>query len=299
MRHSILIIDDEELQASNLAKALSDEFPEYDILHVSKEHDIHRVIVSHYYSVALVDLRMDGYSFDGFDVIDWISEINPYAKIIAVSAYTDEYMMKLSSCMSEGKLLAISEKDSYEMWIPKLKDIISEYYVRRSYSIVVKVLEESYANAKNEQDSYKKGVMFEDFIVNLFRQMGFIHIETRKKDSASNEVDLIIRNDIEDPFFNKFGRYIFVECKNKPEIGFDKNDFIVFNNKVLSSSGNCDLGIVFTTGDIKKTVYKEALKESKFDTKIVFLSSAEILRLIHTPRMIDEFKEIIDSQVIA
>lgn len=298
MRHSILIIDDDDVQAKNLAEALSEVFPEYKILHVSKESEIQNLIVCHYYSIALVDLRMDSYNFDGCDVIDWISEINPYAKIIAVSAYTDEYMLKLSSYMSEGKLLAISEKESYETWIPKLKDIINEYYTRRTDSIVVKVLEESYASAKNESDHHKKGVMFEDFVVNLFRQMGFVHMETRKKDSASNEVDLIIRNDIGDPFFSKFGRYIFVECKNKPELGFDKNDFIVFNNKVLSSSGNCDLGIVFTTGEVKKTVYRESLKESKFDTKIVFMSSAEILRLIHTPRMIDEFKEIIDSQVI-
>lgn len=298
MKQSILIIDDEEVQARNLAEALSNELPDFDVVYASKEEDIQTTIVSRYFSIALIDLRMDNYMFDGCEIIEWISEINPYAKVIAVSAYTEEYILKLSSYMSEGKLLAISEKESYNTWIPKLKSIILGYEKRSTDSIVVKVLEESYANAKNESDTFLKGKMFEDFVVNLFRQMGFIHVETRKKDSALNEVDLIIRNDINDPFFSKFGRYIFVECKNKPEYGFDKNDFIVFNNKVLSSSGNCDLGVVFTTGKIKSTVYKEALKETKFDSKIVFLGSSEIMQLIHTPRMIDAFKEIIDFQVI-
>ena len=58
------------------------------------------------------------------------------------------------------------------------------------------------------------------------------------------------------------------------------------------------LGIMFTTGTVKSTVLREALKECKFNSKIIFLSSSEILRLIHTPKMLDEFKEIIDEQVL-
>lgn len=298
MNKTILIIDDEELQAKNLAEALKKELPEYVFNYVWKEDEIQKAVVSTYYTIALVDLRMDGYKFDGFEIIDLISDANPYSKVIAVSAYTEEYIQKLSDYMSDGKLLSITDKDSFDKWIPKLKDIIEAYYNKGINPITVQVLEDSFAEAKNEADAFKKGKMFEDFVVNLFRQMGFVHIETRKRDAASNELDLIIRNDINDVFFNKFKRYIYVECKNKPESGIDKNDFIVFNNKVQSSSGNSDLGIMFTTGTVKSTVLREALKECKFNSKIIFLSSSEILRLIHTPKMLDEFKEIIDEQVL-
>ena len=91
--------------------------------------------------------------------------------------------------------------------------------------------------------------------------------------------------------------YIFVECKNRPELGFSKNDFIVFNKKVSSSNGDSNFGVVFTTGHIKRTVYLEALRESEKGVKILYLGSGEIARLIHTPNMLDEFKEIIDRQV--
>ena len=298
MNRSVLIIDDEELQARNLSEALKAELPNCDFFYEWKEEEIEKTIINNYFSVALVDLRMDRYQIDGFKIIDLITDVNPYSKIIAVSAYTDEYMKKLTDYMSEGKLLAVSDKESYDIWIPKLKDIIVGYFNKGINPITVQVLEDSFAEAKNEKDAFKKGKMFEGFIVNLFRQMGFIHVESRKRDAASNELDLIIRNDIDDLFFSKFKRYFFVECKNKPESGIDKNDFIVFNNKVQSSYGNSDLGIMNTTGRIKKTVLQEALKESKFNYKIVFLSSPEILRLIHTPRMLDEFKEIIDEQVL-
>lgn len=298
MNRTIIVIDDDEIQAKNLAEALQEELEDCEIIYEWREDEIEKTVINTFYSIAFVDLRMDAYRFDGFKIIDLITEVNPYAKIIAVSAYTDEYMKKLSDYMSDGKLLGISEKDAFDKWIPKLKDMIKGYYNKGLNPITVQVLEDAFATAKNEKDAFKKGKLFEDFIVNLFRQMGFIHIETRRRDSASNELDLIVRNDIDDTFFIKFGRYIYVECKNKPETGIDKNDFIVFNNKIQSSFGNCDLGIMFTTGRIKKTVFEEALKECKFNTKIVFLASSEILRLIRTPRMLDEFKEIIDSQIL-
>ena len=98
-------------------------------------------------------------------------------------------------------------------------------------------------------------------------------------------------------FFSKFKRYIFAECKNKPNKGFDKNDFIVFHKKVESSAGDSDLGVVFSTGSIKRTVYLEALKEAKGSVKILYMSSPEIMQLIHSSNMLEEFKLIIDKQV--
>ena len=298
MNRTILIVDDDELQAKNLATALAQELKDYQIISEWRENEIFNAVVKNFYSVALVDLRMDRFKFDGFDIMNLIGDVNPFAKTIAVSAYTEEYMQKLQEFISEGKLLAISEKESFSTWVPKLKDIIEGYLSRGVNPIAVQVLEDSFAEAKNETDAYKKGKMFEDFMVNFFRQMGFMHIDTRKRDAASNEIDLLIRNDIDDSFFNKFGRYIYVECKNKPESGIDKNDFIVFNTKIASSCGYSELGVMATTGTIKKTVYYEALKDCKFNKKIVFLTSNEILRIIHTPKMLDEFKEIIDSQVL-
>lgn len=298
MNKSILIIDDDETQARELCKALQNKLQECSFSYAFEESDIMAKVITHFYSIAIVDLRMDKYEIDGFAVMDQIMMANPYAKIIVISAYLGEYMPKLSEYMSKGSLLSWSEKKDYDKWIPELTSAIRDYYSKDINPVAVQILEDMYAAAKNEPDGAKKGKMFEEFVVGLFRQMGFVHIGTRVKDEASNEIDIIVRNDIDDPFFGKYGRYIFVECKNKPENGFSKNDFIVFHKKVSSSNGDCNLGVVFTTGYIKRTVYFEALKESSNDVKIIYLSSGEIVRLIHTPDMLDEFKEIMDEQVV-
>lgn len=297
MDKSILIIDDQESQARELCDALQKALNDCCLCYASEEKDIMAKVITRYYSVAIVDLRMERYSIDGFDVMDQIMTANPYAKIIIVSTYMSEYMTRISEYISKGAVLAISEKKDLEAWVPELANIIDGYFNRDLNAIAVQILEDLYAKAKNEPDTTKKGRMFEEFVVGLFRQMGFVHIETRVRDKASNEIDLIVRNDLSDAFFSKFGRYLFVECKNRPELGFSKNDFIVFNKKVSSSNGDSNLGVVFTTGHIKRSVYLEALRESEKGIKILYLGSGEIMKLIHTPNMLDEFKEIIDRQV--
>ena len=297
MNKSILIIDDQDSQAQELCDALQKALNDCCLCYASEESDIMAKIITRYYSVAIVDLRMEHYNIDGFTVMDQIMIANPYAKIIVVSTYLSEYIACLSEYISKGAVLAISEKKDLGKWVPELTQIINGYYDKDINAFAIQILEDLFAKAKNEPDTIKKGRLFEEFVVGLFRQMGFIHIETRVRDKASNEIDLIVRNDLNDAFFSKFGRYLFVECKNRPELGFNKNDFIVFNKKVSSSNGDSNLGVVFTTGHIKRSVYLEALRESEKGIKILYLGSGEIMRLIHTPNMLDEFKEIIDRQV--
>lgn len=297
MNRTVLIIDDDQNQALQLNKALAKSLPLSEIEYASDRKSILEKIENFYYSVAIVDLRMDGLSIDGFDIIDRISVINPYAKIIAISAFTKEYMEKLQQYYSNNKILAVSEKEEFEIWVPKLTNIILSYFNAGINNITVQSLIDLYSDAKNQKENYFKGVKFENFVTILFRQMGFKEIRARVRDEALNEKDLIVRNDIDDVFFSKFKRYIYVECKNKPNEGFSKNDFILFNSKINSSSGDSDFGVVFTTGHIKSTVPKEALKNSKENIKIVYLSQPEIEKLIHASNMLEEFKCIIDSQV--
>ncbi|MBR4391087.1 MAG: hypothetical protein IKT08_03155 [Bacteroidales bacterium] len=296
MNKSILVIEGREHHAQELCNALRKSLSDCTLSYAS-ESDMMTKIITQYYSIAIVDLAWEGCDINGFTVMDQIITVNPFAKIIAVSDFQNETMLRISDYISKGAILALSERKGYHIWIPELTKLINDYFNKDINPITVQILENFYAEAKNESDATKKGRMFEEFVVGLFRQMGFIHIETRVRDKAINEIDLIVRNDLADPFFSKFGRYIFVECKNKPEVGFSKNDFIVFNKKVSSSNGDSTLGVIFTTGYIQRTVYLEVLRESEKGIKILYLGSGEIAKLIHTPNMLEEFKEIIDRQV--
>ena len=111
-----------------------------------------------------------------------------------------------------------------------------------------------------------------------------------------NEVDLIVRNEIDDPFLTKFGKYILIECKNHLDT-IDKNDFILFKSKLTATNGLAELGFFITTSSFKRTAYLEALRSSEGHHKIVFIDNSLLMRLMKSEDPREELKRIIDYQV--
>ena len=181
---------------------------------LSGEHEIMQAVSDRFCSLAIVDLRMDDYPFNGLEICRRILENNPLAKVIIVSAWLPEFVTAMQDLMTSGSVLAVSEKKSMAEWVPELERTVAGYFEKRDgeFSENSKMLLNAYSSAKNEKDPFRKGVLFEDFLVNLFGQIGFQFIRKRVTD-ATSEVDLILRNDIDDAFLVKFGKYIFVEAK--------------------------------------------------------------------------------------
>ncbi|MDR2285833.1 MAG: response regulator [Sphingobacterium sp.] len=299
MKRSVLIIDDEKDQAIGLAKALGKLIPSTNFDYTYEENDIIESIENKYFSLAIVDLRMDKFSINGISIIKKIFEVNPFAKVIIVSAFTGEYFTQIKDLLTTGKIVDVIEKTDFDAFSTKLSLVVEEYHklLFDNPSEINAALLEFYSQAKNEIDSFKKGEKFEHFVSLLFQSIGFSSVNKRVKDKSLNEVDLIIRNDIEDRFINKFGKYILIECKNKPEEKVDKNTFIVFNSKLKHTNGLAELGIIATTGYITRNTYLEAIRESSEVRKIIFLSNPEFLNLISSSNKLEDFKNIIDSQV--
>lgn len=299
MIKSILIIDDERIQAESLSKSISKEKEYINSYVACEEKEILSSIESIFFDVAIVDLRMDNFSIDGFSIIEKIIKINPFSKIIIVSAYTQEYINQLKDILLTGKIIGIIEKKEYKQFLSEIIVSLSKFEETHynDPSETAKALTSFYANAKNETNTYQKGIVFEQFVAILFSNMGFANINKRVLDKSRNEVDLVLRNEINDNFFSKFAPYILVECKNKPNDPVGKNDFIQFFSKLKNTNGLANLGFLITTGYIAKTTYVEAVRTSTESCKIIFLSNPEIERLINSTTPILELKKIIDDQV--
>jgi len=299
MKRSILIIDDVKEQAEGLEKGLRKSLSsEYHFESVFEEDKIIQFIENRYFSVAIVDLRMDEYSFDGIELINKIIQTNPFAKILIVSAFKGEYLLQLKDLFLTGKIIDVLDKEDYDTWIPKISNIIEKYHKEtfKSPDEINNALLEYYSNAKNETNAYSKGEKFEHFVSLLFQSIGFNSINKRVIDKSLNEVDLIIRNEIKDPFLNKFGKYILIECKNTKK-KVDKNTFIVFSSKLKHTNGLAELGIIATTGFITRNTYIEAVRDSSDVRKIIFISNLEFQKLISSSNKLETFKNIIDEQV--
>ncbi|WP_312818385.1 response regulator [Kaistella carnis] len=299
MRRNVIIIDDVKEQAEGLAKGLSRLLPDYSFENYHTEPEILDAIENRFYSLAIIDIRMDDFSIDGIGLAEKIFEVNPFANVIIVSAFKDEYFLKLKDLLLTGKIVDIQDKEDFTIWLPKLKETIETYYkkIDKDPSEINNALLQYYSEAKNETNTYSKGEKFEHFMSLMFQSIGFNQVLKRVKDQSLNEVDLIIRNDIEDNFINKFGKYILVECKNKPVEKINKNDFIVFQSKLKNTNGLAELGILATTGYITKNTYVEAVRESGEARKILFLSNPEIEKLIKADNKLSTFKNLIDQQV--
>ncbi|UTF93054.1 response regulator [Elizabethkingia anophelis] len=299
MRKNVIIIDDVKEQAEGLAKGLSNMLPDYSFEHYYTEPEILNAIENRFYSLAILDIRMDDFNIDGIELAEKIFEVNPFANVIIISAFKDEYFIRLKDLLVTGKVVDIQDKEAFDIWLPKLKTTIENYYskINKDPSEINNALLQYYSEAKNEIDAFKKGEKFEHFMSLMFQSIGFSQVLKRVKDQSLNEVDLIIRNDIEDNFISKFGKYILVECKNKPDTKVNKNDFIVFQSKLKNTNGLAELGILATTGYITKNTYIEAIRESGETRKILFLSNPELEKLIKSDNKLSTFKNLIDQQV--
>lgn len=298
MNNSILIIDDESIQANNLRKALASAVQDVSIDVATTELEISRKISESYFNIAIVDLRMDDFKINGFEIIKDIIELNPIAKIIVVSAYTKEFESDINDIIKSGKVSAVISKEKFDVFkeniIRQINTIIDDF--ESDPTIISSALQYLYSDVKKETNSYKKGIKFEYFISNLFSQMGFNHINKRIIDKSSNEVDLVVRNDIADSFFQKFKPYFLVECKNT-STEVDKNQFIQFRSKLENTNSLANLGFIFTTTGFKRTSYLESLRGSKDPSKIIFVANADIIELITSEDLLSHLKKIIDYQI--
>lgn len=295
----ILVIDDDGNQAKALAMTLEAVIPNSKVTYVSKEEDITAAVENNFYNLAVLDIRMDDYETDGIKIANRIIEVNPFAKILFVSKFIPEYIMELQPLLTQGNVLGFSDKNhDYDAWGKELAEKILPYYeeLDRNPSVMSESLVNFYSDVKDEKNAYQRGVRFENFVAMLFNYIGFNSITSRVRDDSSNETDLVIRNDIDDPFLSKFGKYIMVECKNHiADIG--KNDFILFKSKVDNSNGLVELGFLITSSSFKKTVPLESLRSSMGKRKIILIDNADIMRLIKADDQLEMLKKIIDSQV--
>lgn len=295
----ILVIDDDRTQAVALGATLEKVIPQSKALVAYDEPTISEYVENKFYNLAILDIRMDNMGVDGISLAQRILEINPFAKILFVSRFIPEYMEQLSPLLQNGNVLGFSDKNSdYDVWGKHLQSIILPYYeaLDANPQAVNTALVNMYSELKDEEDIYAKGTRFEDFTSMLFQSVGYTEIIKRTRDRSDNEVDLIVRNDIDDPFLSKFGKYILIECKNHLD-KIDKNDFIVFKSKLDHTNGLAEIGFLITTSAFKRTVYLEALRSSEGTHKVIFIDNTEMMRLLQSEDIREELKRLIDRQV--
>lgn len=303
---TVAIIDDEGIQAENLVKGLSrvDAFSFIKFQSFSTQMDLLNIQSYGLYEFAIIDIRMDKYDFNGLDIATSLIRLNPNIKIIIISSFTEEYKennkYKDLLLLSSKNIVDILDKNvNFTVWLSMVQNSIEKHFLPllngnngmndllfRNYQAVI---------SNNSLSSYEKGDLFELFITSLFIQIGFSHIERRVIDISKNEIDLILRNDIDNAFFNKFGSHIVIECKNYID-NIGKNEIIIFQSKLNMTKGQNNIGFFVTSSSFNSNFLAQLSRQQ--DAKSIFLLDNKlILELIYSDNKLETLMKIMDEQV--
>ena len=145
----------------------------------------------------------------------------------------------------------------------KLISNIAENYSQFKLLEIPNIIEK----IETEEDSNLKGRALEELAYKLFESIkGFEVVERLKTDTE--EIDLVILNKSDNPFWQKESQLILVECKNwSSKCG--KNELVCFKEKITNRRGRAKIGFFISWGGFASTFSKEDLRSSQGDILIV------------------------------
>lgn len=173
---------------------------------------------------------------------------------------------------------AVLKLDSTLDGIKRNIDLFSELKIEE---LITKISNKKLSKAE-------KGMVLEALLVKLFESIKGVKVTERVR-TATEEIDLVLFNDCNKGFWKKESSIILVEAKNQTK-KTDKNDVVIFQDKIENRRGRCKLGFLVSSAGFTKTVGQTLLRNSKSDTAIVLLTVEEILKRRH------DFSELVQEK---
>ena len=120
----------------------------------------------------------------------------------------------------------------------------------------------------------EKGRSFEELCSRLFASLHGLTVTGRIR-TETEEIDITILNDSNDPRLRREAALILIECKNwTGRCG--KNEFVLFKEKLENRSRRSTLGFLVSWNGFAETVTKEMLRGSREDILIVPVTGEDI-----------------------
>jgi HEAT repeat protein len=139
-----------------------------------------------------------------------------------------------------------------------------------------------YAEVLRLKNSHEKGRALEALAAALFASIaGFIEAK-RNALTASEEIDVLIRNESRDPFWSPMGQWIFIECKNWRSKRVGKDEFTLFLNKIRNRKPFCRLGFLFCTAAVARTIRLEMVANRGSGLLVVPLNDKDLRALVES-----------------
>lgn len=147
-------------------------------------------------------------------------------------------------------------------------------------------------------DARQKGKALEELLAALFASIpGFTVIE-RNYHTATEEIDLVLRNASDDPFWRGMGSLILVEAKNWQSQRVGKNEYVHFYRKLENRGGHCTLGFLICTERFAETFHQERLRDGKSPLRIAPIDGEDLRRLVEAEDRGAVLREFVERAVL-
>ena len=257
----------------------------------------------HTWDTVLLDQRLQGpYGPDsGLDLITEITRRSPSALIIVITAYPQRE--SIERAFHEG-VYDYLIKDEHIQFILRAKIRNALHYTRErrlnvhSRARLQAELNDLWQQARTEDDRNRKGKLLEDLMVVLFKLIPGLDNGTPRKRSELEEIDLLVPNESDDPFWQKEGTYILVECKNwsKP-VGVP--ELQKFMRKMEHRFDRCRLGI-FVSPQAFTGPFEDELRAARRSNQLVIaIDGATLEKLIAAEDKNKALKELHGRAIMA
>lgn len=119
-----------------------------------------------------------------------------------------------------------------------------------------------------------KGRSLEELCSRLFESVNGLTVTNRIR-TATEEIDISILNDSDDPRLRRESALLLAECKNwMGKCG--KDEFVIFREKIENRNQRCNLGFLISWNGFATTVTKEMLRGSREQTLIVPVTGKDL-----------------------
>ena len=246
------------------------------------------------FDLVLLDMRLP-YGTEGLDVLREIKELKPRTEVIMMTAYGD--IPKAVEAKNRGARDFVEKQTDFKTSINlRINDFIRTAHLITDRELLIQT---KYQETLTLIDIQAKGKALENLTAALFESIGgFIEIG-RNVNTATEEVDLIFRNDSSESAWQRESQIILVECKNWHSQRVGKNEFVLFKEKMENRAGRCKLGFLICTEEFTVTVKKEMLRSSKFDLLVVPINGAQLRGLVEAGRdRSQKLRELVDRALL-
>jgi hypothetical protein len=140
-----------------------------------------------------------------------------------------------------------------------------------------------------------KARSLEELCSRLFASVPGFSVNGRVR-TETEEIDLSILNDSDDPRFRRESALLLAECKNWTS-RWGKDEFVVFREKIENRNRRCSLGFLISWNGFATTVTKEMLRGSREEVLIVPVSGKELRAAVRDGNFLKVLVECWDKAV--